>query len=303
MLTGSTFCQENDVYCYTLLYDIETFLRTIVRWELRGRHPGDWLGVLPAEMKDAVNARFKQEREIVYLDPRRSGWLSYLNLSELKELIIGPLWSIFKKDWPPQDILQSEFKKLIAVRNKIAHFRPSTDRDRRLVKRFSEDLSDWTSHYRKMRNKQETVTFSDPATIDVFEAKNVQKLQKYWNDLLQSGTASHYSTSITFVSHHIALSAAVTAGSINPAELISFTEQHESILSFCRISDLGDKMTCYIPSKVDEDKILSALDAILNIMRKPIDGLSSDEVRIQFEFAQREGVIPWSLDLPPDFRI
>src|SRR5262245_35389234 len=97
---GSTFCHDDDLHCFSLLFDIETFLRTIVRWELRGRNPKDWLGVMSQEMKDAVNARFKQEREIVYLDIRQSGWLSYLNLSELKDLILGPLWAAFKRDWP-----------------------------------------------------------------------------------------------------------------------------------------------------------------------------------------------------------
>jgi hypothetical protein len=303
MPAGPTFCHTDDLQCFSLLYDIETFLRTIVRWELRGRNPKDWLGLISQDIKAAADSRFNQEREIAYLDIRHSGWLSYLTLPELKDLILDPLWIAFKRDWPPQDILQSEFKKLIAIRNKIAHFRPSTERDRRIVKRFAEDLTDWTAHYQKTRERQEIATFDDVNSERLFEAKKADKIKDCWNDLLRNGSAKDYSASIAFVGHHIALSLSVKAGSINPLEFIRFTEEHEEILSFCRIGDLGDKLVLYIPRKAEEEKTVAAFKDMLSVVENTVDGLSSEEVRIQFEFAQREGILPWVLNVPPDFSL
>jgi hypothetical protein len=156
-----TFCHPDDEEAGALLFDIETYLRLVVRWEASGLQGAAWKSFIPPELQKQIGEKLSQERGVGYLDARPASPLSYLTLAELKDIITGPMWAGDFRRWGALELVLGDFRKLIAVRNKIAHFRPVTARDLRNVIRFAEDLIEWTAHYRRIR---ETVHIMDAKT-------------------------------------------------------------------------------------------------------------------------------------------
>jgi hypothetical protein len=295
------FCHEDDTECYRLSFEIETYLRVVARWELRGRNPADWRGLIPSLILAEAEARQEQERSIGYLDERKSGILSYLNLSELKDLILGPLWPAFRKQWPPEDMVRSEFKKLIAIRNKIAHFRPVTSRDRRVVRRFAEDLADWTAFYRRTAEYATTLRGIGLADKENLKDNNLIGIADSCQQLVESGTAEKYDIALSVRTHHLAIAAKVTAGSIELASYLRFLDAFEKQVSFFRIGDLGEELCCYVPMKIGDDRLLKVMEQLIAVISSPVGGVSGDEVRRNYQVAERENVLPRSIDMPVAF--
>lgn len=295
------FCHEDDTECYRLSFEIESYLRVITRWELRGRNPADWRGLIPPAIAAEAEARQEQERSIGYLDERKSGLLSYLNLSELKDLILGPLWPAFRKQWPPEDMVRSEFKKLIAIRNKVAHFRPVTSRDRRVVRRFAEDLADWTNFYKKTSEYATTLMGDALVQKEYFEKNGLNAVADSCKHLVESGTAKECELALSVRSHHISIAAKVTAGSIELNGYLKFLDGFEKHVSFFRIGDLGEQLCCYVPINCGDDRIVKIMEQLIRVLSSPTAGVSGDDVRRNYQVAEREGVLPWLVDMPVGF--
>ena len=301
--SAKTLCCLEDQESHRLLFGIESFLRTLVRWELRGLNPAAWQGMIPAEVLSEAKARQDQERAICYVDVRKCGLLSYLTLSELKDIIIGPLWErAIRNHWPPLDLVQGEFKKLIAIRNKVAHFRPVTSRDLRVVNRFAEDLADWTRHYRRTREYSPSIGSSN-GSDQWFEQHSLPNVRETWEQLSRDGRGASLELHAGVLSRHIAFSGHVPSGSINAGDFREFAERFESYVSFFRVGDLGESLCIYVPVKAVESQVKVALPAFMTLLENPVEGLSSEQVRAGFEFAEREGVVPWALALPIEFQV
>lgn len=297
------FCHHYDEGCFRVLFNVENFLRTLVRWEIRGRNPTDWKGLILAEVIREAEERQRQEREIGYLDIRKSGLLSYLTLSELKDICLGPLWEpCFRLQWPPHDVVQSEFKKLIAIRNKSAHFRPITVRDLRVAVRFAEDLADWTRNYRHIRQYSSQITTRDENAKNKFEEMNLKDVGSFWQDLHERGIVQRYNLSFCNLGHHVAITANVVGGSVDHIKFLEFIDRTEKEVSFCRIGDLAEIVCCYVPIKLSSKEIIKVFETEISIVSCSRDGMSSEEVRNKLEIPQRENILPWSVELPPDFR-
>jgi hypothetical protein len=300
-MSHNSFCHDDDKQSYFILFDVETYLRTLVRWEIRAMAPFSWKGLIPEEITQSVKKRQIQEKELCYLDIRESGFLSYVTLSELKDILIGPLWTNIKTDWPPLDVLKAEFKKLIAIRNKVAHFRPVTLRDMRIAKRFAEDLEEWTKHYSSQRAyasslDKENICMNEKSFLDKFI-----DLKSFWNDCFSKGFIEVNNLVCKKFKSHLYLEASVTGGSINHAAFTEFITKYERTISFCRVGKLGEKLGVYIPLDVTEKDICIIFQEVLELIDKEVEGFSSEEVRGKFSFASREGVLPWEFDLPINF--
>lgn len=300
----SIFIQERDEQSYNLLFDIEAFLRTLVRWESRGIQPKDWTGLINKQVLTTAKDRQKQERSLGYVDGRKSGILSYLTLSELKDILLGPLWErCIRINWPPQEIVKSEFKKLIAIRNKVAHFRPVTEKDMRVSIRFGEDLVDWTDHYRRLRKHAVRLKWNDETTSG--NIKNIYKegVLKFWKEIQEQGTVKRYRIDIAILGHHVSLSAKPEAGSIDSELFLEFVDKFEKLVSFYRVGKLGEKVCCYIPLETEDHLTLEIFRSVISLVSDPGKGMSSEEAQKRYELSERENILPWAIDLPTEFRL
>jgi hypothetical protein len=297
-------CDELDRACFALLYEIENYLRATVRWEVRGRRPKDWLGLLPPDLIASARSRASQEREIGYLDTRRSSIFSYLNLTELKDVILeSSLWdTTFKFHWPPKEIVRTEFKKLLAIRNKCAHFRSVTQRDFRVAHRFAEDLSDWTRAYRRIRAASRMFKWDSAGADAYLTMEGLADLAQYWTDLAHSGEAERFAISVEAVDHHLGFSVMIPEGSASAELFLAFMENHETVVTFCRVNELADRLCCYVPRKHDPNLILQCVEDLRLIAARAGVGMSSDEVRARFGLAEWEGVVPWGFEIPASFK-
>jgi hypothetical protein len=154
------YLRRDDVVAFSLVYEIESYLRSLVKWEAASLYGKVWVGSVVSEpIQQAIKQRRHQERSLNLFDSPSSSSLAFLNLSELLDLIVGePLWSkAFSKRFPPRELLEGEFRKLTALRNKLAHFRRVSDRDVDLLRRFSSDLSYWTRPYERISSGRRLV--------------------------------------------------------------------------------------------------------------------------------------------------
>jgi hypothetical protein len=301
-MTLIPFAREIDKQCFEILFTIENYLRTIVRWELRGNNPFDWKGSIPQETIEDARKRQEQESDIAYLDILESGVLSYLTLSELKDLILGPLWSTsFKLSWPPLDVVKSEFKKLIAVRNKLAHFRTITTRDIKVATRFAEDLATWTEGYRNIRRYSSSINFGSSNPEGHFIKFKIESLFKYWATLNSKGTIKEHGILISKLGHHISIQSSVMAGSINSFVFLDLLDKSDHLISFCRIADTGETVVIYLPAKINNVDLQFVLEKVVEMCASPDEVLSSSEAQNIYGMSQREGLLYWEIELPPNF--
>src|SRR5215510_1485606 len=114
MVRLRTFCHLDDEEATAILFDIETYLRLVVRWEASGLQGAAWKSYIPEELQKQIREKLRQEREVGYLDARPAAPLSYLMLSQLKDIVVGPLWDLAFKRWGALELVQGDFKKLIA---------------------------------------------------------------------------------------------------------------------------------------------------------------------------------------------
>ena len=165
-----------------------------------------------------------------------------------------------------------------------------------------EDLGDWTRHYRRIRDASISITKETKDPSEIFLQQKLQELANCWECLSKDGIAERYDMSVQIVGHHISVQATVLGGSVDPGGFLKFIDEHEKAMSFCRIGDLGDKLCCYVP-KLSVGSATTIFNGIVSVISTVVDGMSSDDVRARFEFAEREGILPWVLDLPVDFRM
>jgi len=144
----SKYATVLDLQCFQALFEIETYLRWLMRWELKGLMGKSWQGGIDSEVLKSAKQRRREEDSLVVVDSRKTGVLSYVSLGDLRDIIVGSLWDpVFSKAFPRCEIVKSDFAKLLGVRNKVAHLRPVSEFDFRLTQRFCEDLEIWTRGY------------------------------------------------------------------------------------------------------------------------------------------------------------
>lgn len=288
-------CQGIDAEIYKLLFDIESYLRLYVRWNLRKSNPNDWESKVGNDFVDQAKERQNQEIELGYLDDRKSGCLSYLNLSELKDIILGPIWPNSDCNWPSKEILHTEFKKLLGIRNKAAHFRPITSRDSRVAIRFSEDLVEWTRAYKTRRKRGKTTLDGCDALVPM--DKYVPGIKKFWEE---NDDISSY---LTMCDGHISVSAVVDGGSFDPDMFQDYINKYDKIITFIRVDQAGQNISPSFSIKSDPKKIISAVNSLLEMRAVLVDTLSSDEARDAYSMSSHEAVLPWEVELPANFSL
>lgn len=237
-------CSPLNSFAYRLIYDIEVYLRLVIRLELRAKYCDKWKGGFPPDLTKEANRRYVQEAELGVLDAHPNSVLSYLQLSELKSLILDTwMWSdVFKAHWGAKEIVESDFKKLIAARNKVAHFRTITQRDVRNVQRFAEDLEDRTSKYRDIRrfSRWEDLARDGEPECRIASAFYLARHNGALSELSRREYKGHVSIRISADSQYIDFEV-----------LNSFVSNNEKYVTFFSVSD--QSATFEIPQGIDDD--------------------------------------------------
>ena len=297
-------CSETECSSFSTLYNIENYLRLVLRWELSGQHGKIWTNKIPKEATEEAEKRKKQEKEIGYLDTIEGVLLSYLNLSELKDLILDLIWDYAckgKGHWPPKDVVRGEFKKLIAIRNKTTHFRPLTNRDVRVLKRFSEDLVDWSRHYRRQREYSDKLSKENPKIKDsiIKVLPNLAQSLKTWFD----DADPSISLLVNFYPAHIGYTISLADKSFDKGTFKEILDQNKKVIAFCRVGNLANELTFYAPRNIPDDWHCNFLKEIINLSNHSIDLISSDTVKKDYFLAEYECVLPWEIELPIEFSV
>ena len=298
---SSRFCSVDDSDAFRLLFDLESYLRVLVRWELRGTRPCDWQGMISQEIRAEVKRRREQERSIGYLDERKAGELSYLLLSELKDLIVGPLWDRFRYSWPPKDVIQAEFKKLLAIRNKVAHCRPVTERDARVARRFAEDIAEWTRHYRRERQSAPRIDYSSGDGEAFFD--RLPGWSGQWKVLLQEGLTEKFRLVVEVRGHHVYVQGSAIQRSVEPSAVEDFMDSYQRVLSFCGLGKAGEELTCYVPRNARQEGTSDFLERMVGVLATAGELLSESEARTKYRVAGWEGLLPGEMELPLEFGV
>ena len=301
MKMNNQFCSKDDLELFRLLFELENYLRVLVRWELRGTRPHDWRGMIPQDILSKAKHRREQELSIRYLDETKSGELSYLLLSELKDLIMEPLWDRFKSSWPPKDMVQVEFKKLLAIRNKVAHCRPVTDRDARVAHRFAEDMADWTRYYRKVREYAHSIDHREGHHAPFFKDEGLESWGAQWNMLVERGTAKKFDFVFGVLDHHIFVRGGVMQGSIEPSAFEKFMNSYNRVVSFCNLGKSGEQLTCYVPKMTKGKLTADLLEKMVSVLSTAGEPFSQAEARFRFHIAGWEGILLGENELPLEF--
>lgn len=297
-------CRPRECESFRVLYDIEAYLRLLVRWELRGTAGRSWKGLIDPKATSDAEARQQQEREGGLIDPLESGLLSYLHLSELKEIVIGPLWlKCLASDWSAQDVVRSEFKKLIAVRNKVAHFRPITDWDAKVVERFSEDLTRWTRPYRRLREIELRWALKKP-----LEGDFAGKAKKLGMDEALAGVSALVTPStgdeivVAFVGHHVALRIRKVGGAYDPELACNLFAVCDSEVTLARVGAFGAYLEVLVPAQMGSAAVVKVLERLVELCRRPaIDALPSENLIGAYGLDVREGILSDSTTFPDVF--
>jgi hypothetical protein len=297
--------QEDYGACYRTLFEIESYLRWLARWELRGNGGAEWLGLLPEELLAEVRVRIRQEQEARVVDDLKSGLLSYLHLSELKDLLCTTLWDrCLAKQWPDREVVIAEFKQLIAVRNKVAHFRPVTAWDVGVVRRFSEYLERWSKRYRTVR---EMSAVWKPEEDSGGLRSEVQRrigwsVEEIGRDLLlaMEGGGAVSDGWVGCVGHHLTVGIRFRDGALPASGFLVWLDGHERLVSFLRVGDSGDALEVLIPAKAGAARSSDALRALFAVCAAGRGSVGGD-AREEYEMDRREGLLPWSRLVPDCF--
>lgn len=152
---------DSGALAYLEVRELELLLRRVVRWELMARYGRQWFNALD-ELSEVIQDRERVEKLANLYDGNASE-LSYLSLGELLNLIFRRKWhEIFRSVFTNERGLEKElFREIIPLRNKVAHFRPTTVSDLRRLRLLSE-LKETLSKYYSHSNLIDAYLSSDP---------------------------------------------------------------------------------------------------------------------------------------------
>ncbi len=297
MLPSRRFYRDVDLETFSLIYSLEHFLRIALRWELRGRHWKNWRGALPSEQYKCARKLQSQEQNDRVVDGMTNcSVLSYMTLRDLASVILGSYWDDCFSRWlPKMSVAKADFEKLVAIRNKVAHFRPITERDAENLRGICGQIAALSQHYRRIRRG-----------IRMLSQANLPENMHEWDSVVHELTtpgSPHVGVSLHQVSHHVAIEVSLRAGSFDPERLLRVLDTHESCLSFCRFKSLADGLCLYMPTVAGAEKFREIGGAVLEIAGNPHEGLSSEEVLVELEVASREDLLTWGVELPTEFSL
>lgn len=239
----ASFCRPNCERAYSRLYNIEAYLRFMLRWELVGAYAENWQDQL-GQVLDEARERLEQERALRIIDADELNIMSYMMLGDLKDVMFKEgVWLLFKQQWPPQDLLQADFKLLIAVRNKNAHYRPVTARDMRTIQRLQTTISEMTDHYRRER-----ANAFPKAPEKLPDALKEPVLE--WVASMEGGASPWATVTTTKLDNYFRLDAALKSGALPDDAVHRIVKAGRANCLFAGFDAASGRLSLYLPKGI-----------------------------------------------------
>ena len=126
---------------YARLWQLETWLRSMVYVELRARDGDAWHQYL----KLAGSRALENDRTLSQMPASEQLQTSFMQLSDLVKTI-SLNWELFRPYLPPQQIWDDRLLEVSQIRNRIAHFRSGHENDLDRVEQLLEEMDKgfWT---------------------------------------------------------------------------------------------------------------------------------------------------------------
>lgn len=289
------FCSGNAETGYRLIYNIELYLRLVVRWELIAAKGDQWKSNLGA-LQGEARSRQTTEAEIRLIDTDPHNLLDYLTLTELKDLMLSDaLWPFIKDRWPPRELLVSELKLFNNLRHKAAHFRSLTDRDLRRLDHFKSIVSDMTAYYRRVkRGAKELGVEAVAALPEHFAAPLTQ-----WVEDSASPDGRWRNLTVRIIGKYLVADAQLRAGSFAPDAVTDLVNGTGCDAFFLSLDTARGQMRAYFPQSLSEKAAKKLLPRLFSLPcpddRLLDDDLDGAEERLNF-------VMPYEVELPMEFR-
>jgi hypothetical protein len=121
----------------------------------------------------------------------------------------------------------------------------------------------------------------------------------WWCDDLNPETKRIHRLVVKILGNHVALEGCASAGSLDPLAFTNFLDRYESLVSFCRLGNLAETACCYVSLR--ENGTRACFGAFVEVLATAVSGFPSQEVHEAFQLAEREGLLPWSVELPAAF--
>ena len=122
------------VNIYARLWQLETWLRTMVYVELRALLGDDW-----AKELDSNSSSMRADKSLTHMPTAEMNALSYSPLSKLLKLV-DEHWDCFGSYLPPQALWTVKLQEIAQIRHRAAHFRVGHSDDLRRLKQFLRDI-------------------------------------------------------------------------------------------------------------------------------------------------------------------
>lgn len=287
----AVFCQPACQAAYERLYNIESYLRHMLRWELVGKFAENWTQPIESRLKEAEERR-QHEGNFKVIDADERNLMSYLMLTDIRDTMTEEaVWPLFKGDWPPLEHVKTTFQLLIALRNKNAHYRAVTPRDLRTLDRIEENLIDFTARYGRDRRAIRSVepdklpaTFKDP--IGKW-AQSITADEGVW-DSLQLGRVGPY----------LVVMARAREGSLPSDTIDLLLAKAKTDCFFAGFDAASGRLDLYLPMDIGPKQAERLIAAA--------QGLQTEHVEIDAELADEtprpDFVFPVEVLLPVGFR-
>lgn len=285
------FCQPGCQSAYERLYNIESYLRHMLRWELVGAFAEGWQQPIADQLRSAEERR-EHEGNFRVIDADDRNIMSYLMLTDIRDTMLSPkVWPLFKNHWPPMENFKTTFQLLNALRNKNAHYRPVTARDLRTLDRILEDLSDFTAHYAKERRAIRSV---QPSNLPEPFKEPIMA----WAEMIQTSQGTWGNLRLGRVGAYLCVMAATRSG-VLPTDTIELLLKGRADCFFAGFDPSAGRLDLYLPMKINKaqcDRLIAAVQA-----------LKTEEVEVEASLAEEPArldyVFPIDVELPVGFRL
>ncbi|MND84821.1 hypothetical protein D3C80_767210 [compost metagenome] len=287
------FCTDDDLAAHRRLYNLEAYLRYLVRWELIGLFGIEWLGKLGSIKKDALKT-MEDERQLGVIDYDPRNPLSYTVAKDLQTTIDGIIWDSLSAWMPRADILQAEFEILRALRNKSAHLRRLTPRDLRSLDRIESTFTHATAQYREVRRQA-----VDMSSIRRPEVPSPLRpgLKKWFADA-DAVDGKWTDLKLSSVGTYLRIDARLRVGAFHPAAVGEAVKSAETDAFFLSMDDPTGRLSAYVPACLTKDQASKVFAALQN-MRTVGDTLQEEPFEVPFF----DFVFPIHVELPAALRL
>lgn len=295
--------RQSDRDAFVQLFELEVFLRRVLRWELRGRYGREWLLKL-GDLTAVINERRARERELSPLDPKCSD-LAFLGLPEVIQLMFVELWDqVFRGVFANRrNLRHSPLRDVVAIRNKVAHFRPLNSTDASLLRRISEVLDPVVAYYNKQLEASDFISGEPGTASELPRDEDLQSLiaslrgvdlDGVWAEFgaLESFRARGLSLGLGLVDRHLYLEI-YTQSAFRAEQLNAWALKRQHELTFVLVGNDSSFIRMFVPICLGQREVLRAMRALTNVaLESQAEGPQQASLtKSDFDFGSIEWVI------------